>query len=313
MKLKKQETIGYITSMLGQYGISKDVLLRYDEPHRYYHNIDHIVSMVDSSVEGKTVSEKLTLAIVFHDIIYDPKRSDNEEQSAELFYSLMPDNEIAEAIRETKDHNPKTKLGKQLCDLDLDILYRNDFQSFIDFEHKIFKEYQWVEYSIYKEKRIEILTNLGVSPEFINYIRYRSPKIGIYAGSFNPFHKGHLNILEKAEKIFDKVIIAKGKNPEKSGYVKNVLPEIVQNRQIIEYDSLLTDLIQSFDYPVTLIRGLRNENDFGYEKTQLRFMQDFYPETNVVNIICDKEFDHISSSAIRHLWNYPDAANKYQV
>lgn len=306
-------TLEDIKWLLNHKGIPMNVLDRYNEPHRYYHNSDHIVRMVDQSVEQGIVSEKLTLAIAFHDIIYDPKRSDNEERSAELFYSFIQDNEIAEAIRETKDHNPKTKLGKQLCDLDLDILYRNDFQSFIDFEHKIFKEYQWVEYSIYKEKRIEILTNLGVSPEFINYVRYRSPNIGIYAGSFNPFHKGHLNILNKAEKIFDKVIIARGENPEKSSYNKCVLPQIIQNRQVIEYGGFLTDLIRSFDYPVTLIRGIRNENDLNYEKTQLRFMQDFYPEINVVNIICDKEFDHISSSAIRHLWDNPDLANKYIV
>ena len=40
-------------------------------------------------------------------------------------------------------------------------------------------------------------------------------RLGIYAGSFNPFHKGHYNILCKAEKIFDRVIIARGINPDK--------------------------------------------------------------------------------------------------
>ena len=157
-----------------------------------------------------------------------------------------------------------------------------DYETFIDFENKIFKEYQFVDYKAYKSKRIQVLSDLGLVPaERLNYIKYRNPKIAVYAGSFNPFHKGHYNILKKAEQIFDKVIIARGINPEKNNMVID-LPLKIQNRQIETYDGLLTDFINNLGYDVTLIRGLRNSTDLQYELTQYRFLQDLDPNIKIV-------------------------------
>ena len=143
----------------------------------------------------------------------------------------------------------------------------------MEFEEGIFKEYQFVDYKAYKEKRIEVLTKLGTKQENIDYVANRKPKIGLYAGSFNPFHKGHLNILQKAEQIFDKVIIAKGWNPDKD-YPGNHIPEVLRYRQVEVYQGLLTDFIDSLGYEVTLIRGLRDSKDLDYELNQYRFLKD---------------------------------------
>ena len=70
-------------------------------------------------------------------------------------------------------------------------------------------------------------------------------KIGFYAGSFNPFHIGHYNILSKAEEIFDKVIIGVGVNYEKRKNKKHDLPDIIKDREIIEYDGLITDVLKN--------------------------------------------------------------------
>ncbi len=129
-------------------------------------------------------------------------------------------------------------------------------------------------------------------------------KVGIYAGSFNPFHRGHYNILEKAEKIFDKVIIARGINPEKKNEIVS-MPKILESRAIINYNGLLTDFIKSLPYDnVTIIRGLRNSVDLQYELNQYRYFQDLMPEVQVVSIFCDKEYEHISSSGIRALLTF---------
>ena len=116
-------------------------------------------------------------------------------------------------------------------------------------------------------------------------------------------HLGHMNIIEKAEKIFDKVIIAYGINPEK-GQREYPIPEAIKKHQIIEYKGLITELIDSLGYDVTLIRGLRNSTDLQYELTQFRFLQELKPDIKIVNIFCDKEFEHISSSAIRNLMKF---------
>jgi phosphopantetheine adenylyltransferase len=49
------------------------------------------------------------------------------------------------------------------------------------------------------------------------------------------------------------------------------------------------------------VKGLRNGDDLDYEVNQLRFMEEMYPELKVVFIQCDKEYEHISSSALRNL------------
>jgi pantetheine-phosphate adenylyltransferase len=134
--------------------------------------------------------------------------------------------------------------------------------------------------------------------------------IGVYPGSFNPFHRGHYNILLKAQEIFDKVIVARGINQEKEASAYD-MPMIVKNRaECIEYTGLLTDCLEAIikkeqeavlDAKVTIIRGLRNSVDLQYEMNQYRYLQDLKPNIQMVSIFCDKEFEHISSSGIRTL------------
>lgn len=291
-----------IENVLNKFNIPVTELERYNEPHRFYHTLEHINSMIYDALKQNVLTDELLLAIIFHDIIYDPKKSDNEEKSAELFYSYVNNDIVKKAILDTKTHNPSTELSKKLCELDLSILYSN-YEKFVDFENKIFKEYQFVDYKIYKEKRLEILSGLNVNLDWLNYIKYRQPRIGVYAGSFNPFHKGHYDILQKSEQIFDKVIIARGVNNSKNNKLFD-LPFAIQNRQIEFYDGLLTDFIDNLGYDVTLIRGLRSSSDLLYEQTQYRFLQDLKPDIKCVLLLCDKEYEHISSSAIRSLEMY---------
>jgi pantetheine-phosphate adenylyltransferase len=134
--------------------------------------------------------------------------------------------------------------------------------------------------------------------------------VGVYPGSFNPFHAGHYNILLKAEKIFDKVIIARGINTEKPPSEWEMPRQVSNRAEVITYNGLLTDCIQDIiikeqdevlDAKVTVIRGLRNSVDLQYEMNQYRYFQDLMPRIQMVSIFCDKEFEHISSSGIRTL------------
>jgi pantetheine-phosphate adenylyltransferase len=297
-----------VLEVFKKFNINPNELLRYDEPHRFYHNWNHIEYMLLKAQEQGILSDELLLAIIFHDIIYNPKNKDNEEKSAELFRLYVENDEIKYAILDTKDHVPNSYLSTLLCRLDLDVLY-SDIETFIKFEDAIFKEYQFIDYKKYKEHRLKILENYNLKPEFLDYIKYKKPNIAVYAGTFSPFHRGHLNILEKAEKIFDKVIIARGINTEKNNVLIE-LPEIIKSRQVEFYDGLLTDFLDTLEYDVTLIRGLRNITDLQYELTQYRFLQDLKPNIKVVSIFCDKEYEHISSSAIRLLEKY-NKSDKY--
>lgn len=298
-----------MVNVLEKYNIKSDVLDRYRDSNRFYHNLEHLEYMVDKAREWGIISDELLLAIIFHDIVYDPKSNNNEERSAYVAYSLTFNETIRDAILDTKTHEHfSSQLSSDLCKLDIHNLYA-DFQTFYDNSYKIFKEYQFVDYKEFASKRIEVLKHYHVNETYIEAIKAFKPNIGVYAGSFNPFHKGHLNILEKAEKIFDKVIIARGQNPTKKNQPYYTMPVQIQNRQVVEYEGLLTDFINSLGYDVTLIRGLRNSTDLQYEMTQYQYCRDFKPDIKVVSIFCDKEFEHISSSAIQMLSDFNRSSN----
>ena len=65
------------------------------------------------------------------------------------------------------------------------------------------------------------------------------------------------------------------------------------------------------DADVTIVKGLRNGYDLNYESNQLRFMQDFHPDVNEIFIQCDKQFEHISSSALRGIKSFHGSISRY--
>ena len=151
-------------------------------------------------------------------------------------------------------------------------------------------------------------------------------KLGIYAGSFNPFTIGHLNILQKAERILGKgnILVAIGCNPAKtsitdnSGRAKELSEKI--GCEVIAYTTFLHEIIlqkEEEGYDVVLVRGLRNGEDLAYEDNQLKFIREFLPENyylNTIFLMSDEEYKHISSSAVRQLESFRSgSASQYVV
>lgn len=208
-------------------------------------------------------------------------------------------------------------LTQEFQKMDHNGLLNGSLADIIEAEKRIYKEYQVFPYKDYikgKNQFFEMLGNYSIYKgknkklsEYKSFVENRRLNVGVYAGTFNPFHIGHANILRKASLIFDKVIVALGSNPEKNMETMKLDVAIrVPHHEIIQYDCLTTDLLDQiakdkYVESVSLIRGLRNGDDFSYEINMLRFMQDMNPNINVVYLISDKKYDHISSSAIRAL------------
>ena len=142
--------------------------------------------------------------------------------------------------------------------------------------------------------------------------------VGVYAGSFNPFHKGHYDILLKSEKIFEKVILVRAVNPDKPAS-NWPLPKLIEDRTIITLDKLdlITDVVKNIQgnpgtpNNVTLIRGLRNAHDLQAEINYYYILQDLMPEIQMVSIFSDRLLPHVSSSLVRSLTIYGEDKSKY--
>jgi len=321
--------------------IVMEALNAYDEKHRYYHSFRHlselfglIVDFTNKNNLCQNAIETLQLVALYHDVFYNPKPDgsgeySNEEVSANRFYSDYNLNgmksydirvkSICDMILETQygKREGTTALSVIFNEMDLYPLIYGNLNELIKNEMLIFKEYQFSSYSKYKEGRIKFLnfiknhklvkrneSNILLLKEYVeNYV----PNIGIYAGSFNPFHIGHKNILEKASKLFDKVIVAFGRNPDKESYyldIDKTIRPFIPFYEVDEFTGALSEYIKSVEKyaKVTLVRGLRNGYDFSYEINQLRFIEDMYGgNVSVVFIPCDREYDYISSSAIRSI------------
>lgn len=309
---------------------SPKVINRYfamwEQPHRYYHNLSHLKFLWDGILTLKykqAISEKdfeiLVLAALFHDIVYDPLSTDNENQSmGHLEDSVVNSNDkdiILGIIEDTKHRKiPTNPLSKKFWMLDNDSIFNFDFSMFVRNNTLLFKEFQYCEFSKYKANRIKFLKSnktvfndekiIFYIDQCIDYVENWVPKVGVFAGTFDNFHLGHFNILQKSEQIFDKVIIAQGINPEKTKKSEKLNNYSLRYKEINHYSGLITDylnLLEEKGIDITLIRGLRNGHDLEYEMNQIAFMKDFKPDLKVVLITCDKEFEHISSTAIRNL------------
>jgi pantetheine-phosphate adenylyltransferase len=128
-------------------------------------------------------------------------------------------------------------------------------------------------------------------------------KIALFPGSFNPWHEGHEDVLNKALKTFDKVVIMRAVNPEKEPSGDMEFPQhllVGERVEVVEFRGLLRDFVSGKHFDA-VIKGIRNAEDFEYEKMQFYFNQDLGMETPMFYVIANRDMVHKSSTFIRAL------------
>jgi len=130
----------------------------------------------------------------------------------------------------------------------------------------------------------------------------------IYPGSFDPITKGHIDVLKKAAKIFDKVIIAVSINPSKKGMFSideriRLIKESVKGIDGVETDYFegLTAKYAKEKGAKAIIRGLRAVSDFEYEMQMAQMNNNLYDEIETVFLVPKSKYNFISSSIVKEV------------
>jgi pantetheine-phosphate adenylyltransferase len=130
----------------------------------------------------------------------------------------------------------------------------------------------------------------------------------IYPGSFDPPTNGHCDIIRRSAKIFDRLIVAVGANPEKKYFFSleervEILREIVReydNIEVDHFDGLLVEYAARVN-AVTIIRGLRALSDFEYEFELALMNRHLNRDVDTIFMMTDERYSFIRSSLVKEV------------
>ena len=143
-------------------------------------------------------------------------------------------------------------------------------------------------------------------------------KIALYPGSFDPITNGHLDVLERASRMFDEVVIAVLNHPTKKPFLDvqtrvSLIKEAVNNFKNVKvdfFDGLTVDYARKIGAKF-LIRGLRTITDFEYEVQLCQTNQVIAHEIDTVFLSTRPEHNFISSSIVRELSSHNTDISKF--
>lgn len=131
-------------------------------------------------------------------------------------------------------------------------------------------------------------------------------RIAIIPGSFDPMTLGHVDVVERAAKMFDEVVVAIMINPQKNYRFtvaeKTELAAIscahIPNARVISDDGMLINLVDKLG-ACAIIKGIRTLKDFRYEQTMAYWNRAHNPQAETLYLPCDAAFSRISSTLVR--------------
>jgi pantetheine-phosphate adenylyltransferase len=133
-------------------------------------------------------------------------------------------------------------------------------------------------------------------------------KIAVFPGSFDPITKGHVDLVNRALSVFDKIIVAIGTNEQKQSlfplekrvdWLKHVF--VTNHRiEVAHFENLTAEYCKKIGARF-LLRGLRNASDFDYEKTISQINHIIGDGLETYFLISKPEYSHISSTIVREV------------
>ena len=135
-----------------------------------------------------------------------------------------------------------------------------------------------------------------------------NPRIAVYTGSFDPVTLGHVNVIERASRLVDTLVVGVGVNPEKASLFSTEervdlirhSTQHVPNVEVKTFSGLAVDFVREVGARV-MIRGVRPLTDIAAEFTMLMANRQLDHEVETVFLMADEEFAHISSTLLKQI------------
>ncbi|MGW8256999.1 MAG: pantetheine-phosphate adenylyltransferase [Thermoguttaceae bacterium] len=135
-----------------------------------------------------------------------------------------------------------------------------------------------------------------------------SSHVAVYPGSFDPITLGHLNVMERASRLFDKLIVGVGINIEKNTLFSPEERQLLireatahlKNIEIRTFCGLAVEFVKSCKSKI-MVRGVRPIADIQAELTMMMANRRLAPEVETLFMIADGELAHVSSSLIKQI------------
>ncbi len=135
-----------------------------------------------------------------------------------------------------------------------------------------------------------------------------SPRVAVYPGTFDPLTNGHIDLVERAAPLFERLVVAVAESPVKGPSFplaqRIALAEQamggLKNVEICGFDTLLADLVDSVGAGV-IIRGLRAVSDFEYEFQLASMNRHLIPHVETLFLTPAEQYSFISSSLVREI------------
>jgi pantetheine-phosphate adenylyltransferase len=142
--------------------------------------------------------------------------------------------------------------------------------------------------------------------------------VAVYTGTFDPVHRGHLDIISRGSVIFDRLVVGVGTNPEKGPYF-SLEERVGLVRQVVApfpnvtaqgFEGLAVSFVRRLGAGV-MLRGIRTTSDMETEFTMSLMNLNLDPEIETVFLMAKESYSHVSGTLLRQIADYGGPLEKF--
>jgi pantetheine-phosphate adenylyltransferase len=142
-------------------------------------------------------------------------------------------------------------------------------------------------------------------------------RVAVYTGTFDPVHYGHLDVISRGSKMFDRLVVGVGINPEKAPFfTQNERVDLIRrtieprNVEVRDFDGLAVTFVRDLGAGV-MLRGLRTTSDMESEFTMSLMNHNLDEEIETVFLMAKEPHSHLSSTLLRQIATFGGRLDKF--